>query len=224
MLNNQTLVEIALEKIKRDILLGNFKPGDRLNIENLKRLYGIGLTPIREALNRLVSIRFAEFTGLKGFRVTQISSSDLKDIYTTRQLIEIRALELAIEKGDDASEAELLASYHRLSKLEQDDKFNTKPDILEWMKRYQDFHFALLEPCQSNWLLTLDKMLFEQSERYRYLRLAQADDVVKLISKKSKAHKKLVDYVLSREKEKAIKLFSKQLDATVNDLLNLWKK
>lgn len=217
-------MEIALEKIKRDILLYEFKPGSRLNIEDLKRRYSIGLTPIREALNRLVSIGFAEFTGLKGFKVTQLTKDDLIDIYAARRLIEIKALALAIEKGHDLWESEILASYHRLSKLEKDEKFIAKPDIVAWMKRYQDFHFALLNACQSNWLLTLDKLLFEQSERYRYLRMIKVENLIKLLEKKSKSHKKFIEYILSREKEKAIKLFSDQLDDTINDLLKTWEE
>lgn len=220
-LSKQTLAELAFEKIKRDILLGEIQPGNRLNIEELKRKHAIGLTPIREALNRLVSLGFVEFIGLKGFKVTQLSKQDLKDIYAIRQLIEIQALSLALDQKDDEWEAKILASYHRLSKLEHDKKFIAKPDIGIWMSRYQDFHFTIISGCSSNWLLTIDKLLFEQSERYRYVRMFSANNLEKLFSKKARAHKKLIEYIIARDKKAAIKLFSQLLDDTINDLLAL---
>lgn len=215
-----TQVEIVLEKIKQDILMGKFKPNEKLNIEYLKRHYDIGLTPIREALNRLISLGFVEFIGLKGFKVAPMSKEDLQDIYSVRQLIETNALKKAIEKGDETWEGAILASYHRLYKLEQNKAFLSKPNISEWMQRYQDFHFTLLSACQSPWLLKIDKLLFEQSERYRFLRMIKAENIEKLLKKKSKLHKKLIDYVLSRKKNEAIKLFSQALHDTVNDLMD----
>lgn len=217
-----TQTEKAFKKIKADILIGQFKSGDKLNIEHLKRRYDIGLTPLREALNRLVSLGFVEFIGLKGFRVSPLSKEDLEDIYSVRQLIETKALKLAIEKGDETWESLILASYHRLYKLEHSKNFISKPDISEWMSRYHDFHFTLLNACESHWLLTLDKLLFEQSERYRFLRMVKAKYIEKLLKKKAKVHKKLIDHILSREKQKAIQLFSESLKDTVKDLMKLW--
>ena len=215
----ETLADIALKKIKHDILLAKFAPGSKINIENLKKQYEIGLTPLREALNRLVSLGWVKFEGLKGFQVAPLSHEDVKDIYQVRELVEVEALRLAITKGDAQWESEVLASFHRLHKLETDKAFCAHPNIIEWMEKYRAFHFALLKACQSPWLLALGQQLFEQSERYRYLRMSKAGNFKQLIAKKSKAHQQLVKYILAREKKNALQLFAEQLKNTLEDVL-----
>lgn len=217
-MNSETLADTAFIHIKHDILQAKMAPGSKINIESLKKQYGIGLTPLREALSRLVSLGWVEFKGLKGFSVTPLSLEALKDIYQVRELIETEALKLALDQGDAQWESEVLASYHRLHRLETDKKFSENPDIIEWMKKYREFHFALLDGCKSPWFLKLDTQLFEQSERYRYLRLTAVTDFKKFIAQKAKAHEQLIKYILAREKKYALKLFIAQLSATVEDL------
>lgn len=222
-MTTDTSVEFALKEIKRGILLGEFKPGDRLNIEKLKRNHDVGLTPLREALNRLLGLGFVEFTPLKGFRVTHLSEVDLIDLYDVRQHIETKALDLSIQQGDDAWEGRILAAFHRLSKLEA--VMSVAPDqVIEWLARYHDFHFALLSACRSPWLLTLDQQLFSQSERYRCLVLLKATDSKKKLAEKKESHQSLIDAVLSRKRKIALDIFSEQLQSTVKDLLKYFKK
>ena len=49
----RTLVESAFAAMKRDILSGALKPGEKLRTHDLHAAYGLGASTIREALTRL---------------------------------------------------------------------------------------------------------------------------------------------------------------------------
>ena len=51
----QTLTTSVLERLRSDIIKGRLLPAQRLRFEELKSTYGVGLSPLREALMRLVA-------------------------------------------------------------------------------------------------------------------------------------------------------------------------
>uniref|UniRef100_UPI0031015EF8 GntR family transcriptional regulator n=1 Tax=Neorhizobium sp. EC2-8 TaxID=3129230 RepID=UPI0031015EF8 len=52
--SSDTLSERAAALVEHDILAGVWSPGERLGIQALSERYGIGATPLREGLSRLV--------------------------------------------------------------------------------------------------------------------------------------------------------------------------
>lgn len=48
--DSDTLADVAYKRLRRDIIIGDRPPGERLRIEKLKAIYGIGPTPLREAM------------------------------------------------------------------------------------------------------------------------------------------------------------------------------
>ena len=51
----RNLSEEAYDQIRRDILNGQLFPDEKLQIDAISIRYGIGVVPVREALNRLSS-------------------------------------------------------------------------------------------------------------------------------------------------------------------------
>jgi len=75
-----TDTERAFTALKRAILHGDHAPGEKLKMEDLKGRYGLGASPLREALARLTSERLVAFNGGCGFRVTGVFVGDLQEI------------------------------------------------------------------------------------------------------------------------------------------------
>src|SRR3954467_11100788 len=92
-----TLSERAAGILERDILAGRWPPGSRLAITELVQHYGIGATPLREGLSRLVSRGLIVGRQERGFRVASVSREDLFDITRMRVVIESEALRLAMQ-------------------------------------------------------------------------------------------------------------------------------
>jgi GntR family carbon starvation induced transcriptional regulator len=212
---DQTLASTALQRLQADIISCRLKPGQRLRFEQLKTEYGLGLSPLREALMRLASEGLVRVEDHRGFRVAPISRSDLLDITSVRKEIEGMAVRLAIELGDDHWEAQILAAYHTLSKWEGR---RLKDGLVhpEWEKRHGAFHHALVAACGSPTLLRFRKQLFEHTERYRAaslpLHTMQPRDVLG-------EHRKLMEAVLDRDVSAAVYLLQEHFGRTTKLLL-----
>ncbi len=203
-----TLTDLAYARLREDILSGRLEPGFKLRVEHLKAHYGTGASPIREALSRLTGDGLARAEGRRGFRVSEVSREELMDITELRVLMETRALSLAIDAGDDDWEAEVLASFHRLSKL--DESLKQQQPGEEWEARHRDFHGALVAACPSRWLKYFREILFDQSERYRRLALANAPGERPV----AEEHRAIMEATLGRDTARACELLTAHVRAT----------
>jgi len=91
----------ATQLIFEDILRNRRQPGERLTPEALSERYGIGLSPVREALIRLSVEGFAQGGGCRGFEVPKISVDGLMDIADVRAELSCLALRESIRCGDE---------------------------------------------------------------------------------------------------------------------------
>jgi DNA-binding GntR family transcriptional regulator len=168
-----TLTEQVLERLRDDIVGGTFAASEKLRVQDLSRRYGVGSSPLREALSRLTADGLVASESNRGFRVAPVSVADFLDIADTRIRIESVALEQSIQTGDDAWEGRLIADFHQLRKFELD--ANYRPDSTindpahEWERRHRNFHRSLVSACPSPWLLHFDGLLLWQFDRYRRL-------------------------------------------------------
>jgi GntR family carbon starvation induced transcriptional regulator len=198
----QTLNASALAQLRSDILTCRLMPNERLRVEALRERYGMGTSPIREALMRLEAEGLVELEQNKGFRVSEVSQANLLDLMRTRIEIETIALRWSLDKGGVEWEASLLGAFHRLSRHRKIDPAN--PDAISetWSRAHADFHAAMVAACGSPTLLAIRARLFEQAERYVALSIMSSgplrDDVAE--------HRQLMRAALNREVERTIEL------------------
>lgn len=216
-----SLTEQVYQQLTADILSNHFAPGVKLNVAKLKERYQTGSAPIREALSQLKALDFVRCERLKGFYVAPIDYENLSDLYNTRIFIEGEALKRAVELGDDEWEANCLAKYHCLHKLESDPDFIKRPNMPEWMNRMRDFCWSMYSGCQSPTLMSFIQNLLDQSERLRYLRFNEEPDFEKCVKSKILLHKKLIDACLKRDIEKLRKVHRMALDDTIDIILKI---
>ena len=67
-------------------------PGTKLRLEELRTTYGVGFSPLREALSRLAENRLFVAIGQRGFRGPEVSAKELMDIAMVRKEVEGFAL------------------------------------------------------------------------------------------------------------------------------------
>ena len=82
-----TLAEKAYVDLRHDIIRGVLAPGRPLRLADLSERYGMGFSPLREALNRLQAERLVTAESLRGFRVAPLSLDELHDTVSLRILI-----------------------------------------------------------------------------------------------------------------------------------------
>ncbi|EIJ36753.1 GntR family transcriptional regulator [Thiothrix nivea] len=192
----KTMTDYVYTQLREDIIQGKLAPDSKLKIEQLRGMYDVGATPIREALSRLSADGFVLMEGQRGFRVSPISPEDLEDVTELRITLELKALRNSILHGGDDWESRVVSTYYQLSKVEELDLFE---HIDAWEQRNHDFHWALISACTSKWLLHFYNTLYDQHKRYRNISL-----VANLGQRDVHAeHKRIYDAALARDADTA---------------------
>lgn len=164
-----TLATTVYDRMRDDIVSGALPPGEKLRAELLRDRYGVGNSPIREALNRLSADRLVTREDQKGFRVAAVSTQDLAELVKTRCWLEETALRETIANGDDAWEERLVLAFHRLTKEKRSAAETGYMINPEWEDRHRAYHMALISACGSHWLIQFCAQLNDQADRYRHL-------------------------------------------------------
>jgi GntR family carbon starvation induced transcriptional regulator len=208
-----TSTEAAVRKLKQDIMSGALAPDSQLKMRELKSRYGIGASPMREALAQLAAEGFVHQRAQKGFRVPPVSAEELNDITKTRQIVEAEAVRLAIENATPEWEEEIVASYHVLERAIVLMKSGEKErDYFE--ERHHRFHRALIGTCPLQSLREFCDDLYVRKTRYRRL-LGNLGFAAKEVIAE---HRELMDAVLSRKISRAQQVIRAHI-AITNDVI-----
>ena len=212
---SRTLTTDLFEQLRADILHCRLAPGSRLRFKELRERYRTGLSPLREALMRLVAEGLAHLEDHKGFQVAPVSQDEMVDIATTLFELEAVAIRKAIEFGDDRWEANIIARFHELSKRPIVSGLALDP---EWEARNVAFHESLYAACGSPNLILFCRKLSDRFSRYRRLWARHAD----LTRDVAHEHRQIMDAVVNRQTAPAIDLLYRHRMTTIKDLLANW--
>ena len=210
-----TASETALRLLKRDLERGVLAPGRKLKMRELTDRYGIGASPMREALALLVSGGFVRLESNKGFRVAPVSRSHLIDVTQTRQIVEGEALKAAITHGTKAWEEEIFTSFQLLKReIELRDSHSH-----DWLDQYEErhhrFHRALIAACPLASLKQFCEDLYTQLTRYR--RMLKEMGFSEQVG--SREHEEIMSLVLARDVERAVLMLRSHIGTTAAAIL-----
>jgi GntR family transcriptional regulator, carbon starvation induced regulator len=204
----------VLQRMRADIISCTLKPGAKLRFEGLRDMYAVSFSTLREALSRLVAEGLVIAEDQRGFIVAPVSIDDLNDLTYVRVLIERECIALAIKHGDDAWEADIIATFHRMDRLQH--RLGSNYYLSEeWAKLHGEFHFSLVAACGSPNLLEIRQKLFERAHRYRRMSSQfrtkwRAKDI---------EHKMIMDSVIARNAAKATELIERHIRETTDNVI-----
>lgn len=98
---NLSLADQAYELLKRDIIACVLWPGQQIAQAHLAQQYNLGLTHIRDALQRLAQNGLVQPLPRIGYMVSPITFSDLHEIFELRLIVESAAARLAVLNASD---------------------------------------------------------------------------------------------------------------------------
>jgi GntR family carbon starvation induced transcriptional regulator len=201
----QTRAQSIGTLLEADILTGRVAPGDWLRLPALAEAYGVSLSPLREALARLVGSGLVLQESQRGFRVAPISAEDLADLVRLRVRIETEALLASMAAADASWEGALLAAQHRLFRHPR-----AAERLLDeaWEVAHRDFHFALIAGCGSPRTLAFCGTLYDHFDRYRRLGVLSAGRHPRLTG----SHQAIVAAALAGEAEQAAALLRAHIE------------
>jgi len=212
----KTLQEQVYQKVRADILAGKLRPGLRLKLAALRAEHRVSLSVVREALTRLAEQKLLRLRPQQGFEVASLSVPDILDLTAVRIAIEGLALRRAIELGDVAWEARVVAANHVLGATPRDDFSDGTRRLSEaWAAAHAGFHAALIDACGSPILQDICRSLYDASEFYRRWTYSESgfprDVVVE--------HRGLMEATLARDTERAVALLTRHFENTTRTVL-----
>lgn len=92
------LRDVVFNTLRRAILRGELKPGERLMEIQLANKLGVSRTPIREAIRKLELEGLVLMIPRKGAEVAEITRKNMMDVLEVRKALEELAAELACER------------------------------------------------------------------------------------------------------------------------------
>ena len=98
-LEASSLVELAVRRLRSEILSGALVPGERLVEEQLTRRFGTSRAPLREALRLLGEQGLVEHLPRRGVRVAELSERDIEELFSLRDVLEEFAVRTALGGG-----------------------------------------------------------------------------------------------------------------------------
>jgi len=119
------------------IIAGQYAAGEWLRQEEIASQLGVSMTPVREALDLLVSAGLAERIPYRGVRVLQLTPEEIADSYYLRLLLECSAARAAAE-AITQDQVDALFSL-----VEQMHGLVTLNDISSQRQLNRQFHMAI---------------------------------------------------------------------------------
>ena len=95
------LRDVVFNTLRRAILRGELKPGERLMEIQLANKLGVSRTPIREAIRKLELEGLVLMIPRKGAEVAEITEKNLRDVLEVRCALEELAVQLACDRMDE---------------------------------------------------------------------------------------------------------------------------
>jgi len=129
--------ETVYQTLRGQILFGELAPGQAVTIQGLVESLGAGMTPVREAIRRLISDGALVFQGNRRVSVPLLRDSDLDELIYARKTIECQLARLATNKVSAEDIAELEAIDAAL------DKAISSGDVAGYLVQNYRFHTRL---------------------------------------------------------------------------------
>lgn len=155
------LRDVVFNTLRRAILKGELKPGERLMEIALADKLGVSRTPIREAIRKLELEGLVVMAPRKGAKVASITERDLNDVLEVRKGMEVLAISLACKRitGEELEKLETIEQSFQ--------KLIESGNLTELAEMDVKFHDTIYQATNNQRLVQLLNNLREQMYRYR---------------------------------------------------------
>ena len=150
------ITDTVYNSIKAAIIQHDLLPGSHLSVPALAEQLGVSRSPIREAVQKLISEGLAYEKPRKGAYVTEFNTKDLLPLFQVRLVLDGLAAKLASKAMSKTldSKLELIISKHRNAIDDKDPDKYTNADI--------QLHTTILEASDNNPLQELARQVYDK--------------------------------------------------------------
>lgn len=194
----KTLREAVSDALREAIIRGELGPGMRLQEIEIAEHYRTSRTPVREAFRQLESEGFLVIKPRRGAIVAPITSSDIREFYEIKSVLE----------GYAAGRAATRITQQEIARMEfLNQELRTKyegGDISGMIKAHNEFHEVFVQASGNDQLCQLIKSLVNRFQRFRI-----ALSHTPAIERSVKQHEEIIQAFREKNSELARELVAK---------------
>jgi len=199
-----SLADEAYVQLKRKIIRCELPPDLLVTESQLVRESGLGKTPVREALARLVQEGLVRNIPRHGYEIAPITLRDVDDLFGLRLIVEPAATELAAGHVDAT----------QLRQLDEMCAASTDPDggnesFDRHLKANRELHLTVARASGNRRLAEVMERLLDESERMLHLSLLFRNRRAEILHE----HRQLVDALIAGDGEAARRVSIEQIEA-----------
>jgi DNA-binding GntR family transcriptional regulator len=178
----------------------DFKPGERINEVHLAKQLGVSRTPLREAMQKLVSEKLLRWERNKGFFCHMLNEKEVFNLFEFRKIIEEQAAYLSVKRATDD---ELLAvkkialEYSNISNDVRKEKL---------IAMDQQIHESMVALSGNHELLSTLRQINQRIYFIRWVNIANRP------TDNHTDHLDYIDALLERNAEKAVSIISQHIE------------
>lgn len=189
-----TAQQHALDWLRRLIVAGELRPGQRVNQEDLAERIGLSVAPVREALRALEQEGQVTYLPRRGYFVTELRIEDLREIYELRRILEERVIRTALpELSEEALGRIRQAAADCVNAVDSG-------DVAFELAANRRFHLAMFEAPSQPHTLRVIRLLWDSTEAYRALYYNSPDERLASID----AHDHILNAIASRDADRLV--------------------
>lgn len=196
------LRDVVFNTLRKAILTGELKPGERLMEIHLANQLGVSRTPIREAIRKLELEGLVIMIPRRGAEVAQITEKNLKDVLEVRRALDALCAELACDRITEEEKRQLKKACNEFEKA------TATGDATTIAEADVALHDIIVAATGNQRLIQLVNNLSEQMYRYRFEYIKDEDKHNHLVEE----HRMIYDSIVRHDKEAAAKAAKLHID------------
>jgi DNA-binding GntR family transcriptional regulator len=205
----KSLAERVYIDIKKDIISCKLLPGSILVQQQLADQYGAGITPTREALQKLAKERLVQSIPRFGYVVTPVTFLDVQELFELRLILEAATVRLAVDRAS-VSDLEKLSELANYTYIYQD-----RDSYSKFLSHNIEFHMAIAGISKNHRLELLLSQLLDELTRVFHLGLDLRDSAEEMRSE----HRALVSALQAKDAHLAGQIIHDQVSKSMKRVL-----
>jgi DNA-binding GntR family transcriptional regulator len=207
-LHQKTITDTVYGMLSERIISGAFRPGERLQVNDIAKQLKVSATPVKSALALLASEGLVKINPRSGTFVTPINERALEDVLAIRKAFELLAAETAVQNAAAQDIEELSRLVSEIA--------NAK-DVIDHYHKNARFHLRLVELSGNRMLFDMYRQMHAHIQvAFVHARSETWKDRAKL---EQSEHAAIVKALKSRKLDAMRQAVAKHLNRTYTQLL-----
>lgn len=201
------LREQVLAELRRRIVDGEYREGERLTEIRLADDFGVSRNPVREALRVVEAEGFVEILPRRGAVVRTLDDTAVRDLFAVRRQLETLAAGSAAERATPAGIAALRTLVAEAATATAAKDFDRVAEL------NSEFHRTVIELSGNRWLVSMSAAL------YHHVHWVFRAGAAQRAPHSSEEHVRLVDAIEARDPAAAVEAARLHVEAAANAAL-----